>query len=358
MAKSVGVVERVSARRSLGAIVAVGAAFMLVSPVVAQSESPSASPVEPVGSGTEVGTPSGLAAIEAGFAAQACDPFLSAGELSSTAGVTVSGVNGGLVAPDSDRPGFIGLECVWSVDGGSVWLRVNERAWDGKGKPKTKDLWDANDRGYSPDATALEGPGEVAFSDPGSERGYYPGRPNVTWSIWLKHGKAYADRWVGLASDVLDIATLENIAATVRSDATPGDAPFAVAPGDTAASLIGSWTLSGWYGAPWELPTAATLTFTFDDAGTVTSTFDCQRKGEKPRTDESLYFVDGAQIMTASDGEAPIGGCRPSSPDESILLGLSDPISSADGASWTVDGDTLTISGLSGIASGLTFDRA
>ena len=124
--------KRVSAHRSLGAIVAVGAALMLVTPVVAQSDSPSASPVESVSPGTEVGTPSGLAAIEAGFAAQACDSFLSASELSSTAAVTVSGVNGGLVAPFSDRPGFIGLECDWSVDGGSVWLRVNERAWDGK----------------------------------------------------------------------------------------------------------------------------------------------------------------------------------------------------------------------------------
>ena len=315
-------------------------------------------PVESVTPGAEASAPSGLAAIEASFAAQACDSFLSAGELSSTAGVTVTGVNGGLVAPDSDRPGFIGLDCSWSVDGGTVLLEVKEREWTSKGKPKAKDLWEAKDRGYTPDLTKLAGPGDAAYSDPGSEGGYYPGLPNVTWSQWLKHGKAYADRWIGLASDVLDLATLGNLAAAVGSDATPGGAPLAVAPGDTAAPLIGSWTLSGWDGAPWELPTVGTVTFTFDDAGTVTSTYECKRKGEKPLKDKSLFFVDGDKIMTADDGETPVGGCRPTSPDEQILQSVSAPIGSADGATWTVDGDTLTISGLQGIASGLTFDRA
>jgi hypothetical protein len=44
MAKSVGVVRRVSAHRSLSALVAVGAALMLVAPVTAQSADESASP--------------------------------------------------------------------------------------------------------------------------------------------------------------------------------------------------------------------------------------------------------------------------------------------------------------------------
>jgi hypothetical protein len=335
-----------------------GATFMLMAPVSAQSADESASPAESVTPGAEASAPSGLAAIEASFAARACDSFLSADELSSTAGVTVTGVSGGLVTPDSDRPGFVGLDCSWSVDGGTVSLEVKEREWTGKGKPTSKDLWDANDRGYSPDLTKLAAPGDAAYSDPGSEGGYYPGLPNVTWSKWQKHGKAYADRWVGLASDVLDLAALESLAAAVRSDATPGDAPLAMAPGDTAAPLIGSWTLAGWEDGPWEFPTIGTVTFTFDAAGTVTSTFDCERKGEKPLKDESLFFVDGDQIMTASDGEEPVGGCRATSPDEQILIALSDPIGSAAGATWTVDGETLTISGLPGIPTGLTFDRA
>ena len=361
MAKSVGVVHRASARRGLGAIVAVGAAFMLVSPVTAQSADESASPVESVTPGGEASTPSGLAAIEASFAAQACDSFLSAGELSSIAGVTVTGVSGGLVAPDSDRSGFIGLDCDWSIDGGTVWLKVNERAWSGKGKPKTADLWDANDRGYSPDATELAGPGDVAYSDPGSEQGYYPGRPNVTWSLWVRHGKAFADRWVSLVSDVLDVAALEDLAATVRSDATPSGAPIATAPGESAAALLGSWTLSSWVGAPFELPNVATVTFTFDDAGMVTSTLDCQRKGEKPLKDTSLYFVEGDRVMTTFDGVGPKGGCAPSGPDafyHTALLKVSEPISAADDATWTVDGDTLTITGLHGIAQTLIFERA
>lgn len=357
----VGTARRMTARRALSAIVTVGAAFMFVSPVVAQSSDASAAPAVSVAPATEASTPSGLAAIEAGFATQACDPFLSAAELSSIVGVTVTGVSGGLVAPDSDRAGFVGLDCGWSIDGGTVWLKVDEREWRGKGKPKTKDLWDANDRGYSPDQTKLAGPGDAAYSDPGSEQGYYPGHPNVTWSQWVRHGKAFADRWVSLDSDVLDVAALEDVATTVRSGATPSGAPLAAAPGESAMALLGSWTLSSWVGAPFELPNVATVTFTFDDAGMVTSTLDCQRKGEKPLKDTSLYFVEGDKVMTTSDAEGPKGGCAPSGLDafdHTVLLKVSEPISSADDATWTVDGDTLTITGLNGIAQTLIFERA
>jgi hypothetical protein len=52
MAKSFGVVRRVSTHRGLGALVAIGAAFMLVAPVTAQSADESASPGPADGSDT------------------------------------------------------------------------------------------------------------------------------------------------------------------------------------------------------------------------------------------------------------------------------------------------------------------
>ena len=271
-------------------------------------------------------------------------------------------MSGGSVAPESKRPGFIGLDCGFAVDGGTVWLKVSEREWTGKGKPKAKDLWDANDRGYTPEATKLAGPGDAAYSDPGSDQGYYPGTPNVTWSLWVKHGKAFADRWVGLVSDVLDVAALETLAAAVRSDATPSGAPLPVAPGDAATPLVGAWILSGWDSPIFDFPTSVTMTATFDAAGTVTRAFDCGKKGKKPLTTSNVYFVAGDRIMTVHDGQTPTGACSLPSDihpaDFSAFLQVFDPISAADEATWTVDGDTLTITGLPGVASTLTFERA
>jgi hypothetical protein len=65
-----------------------------------------------------------------------------------------------------------------------------------------------------------------------------------------------ADRTGILVSDVLDVEALVRLAALIPSDATPGDVPSAVAPGDAAAPLLGSWTLTGLEGAffPFEGP--------------------------------------------------------------------------------------------------------
>jgi hypothetical protein len=375
LANPVGLRRRIPASGRRSAIVVFGAALMLVSPAAAQSPSPSAAPaasVVPLPSVSapaasvvplpSVSAPAGLAAIEAGLATQACESFLPAATLTSTAGVTVTGISGGSVEPESKRRGFIGLDCTYAIDGGTVRLLVSEREWKGKGKPKTSDLQDANDRGYSPEATKLAGPGDAAYSDPGSDRGYYPGTPNVTWSLWIKHGKAFADRWLGLASDVLDVAALETLALAVQSDATPSDAPLPVAPGDAAAPLFGAWVLSGWDSPFFDFPTSVTMTATFDEAGTVTRAFDCGKKKEQPLTTSNVYFVDGDRIMTVPDGREPTGACSlPSDVGPATFTAFLDvfgPISATDEVTWTVDGDTLTIAGLSGVALTLTFERA
>lgn len=362
MANPVTIRRQNHTRRGFGALVVVGATLMLVSPGAAQSPIPSAAPAASAVPGPSATAPGGLAAIEAGFATQACESFLPAATLTSTTGVTVTGISGGSVEPESKRRGFIGLDCTYAVEGGMVRLLVSEREWTGKGKPKTGDLQDANDRGYSPEATKLAGPGDAAFSDPGSERGYYPGTPNVTWSLWVKHGKAFADRWLGVVSDVLDVAALEALALAVRSDATPSDAPLPVAPGDAAAPLLGAWVLSGWDSPNFDFPTSVTMTAKFDEAGTVTRSFDCGKKGEKPLTTSSVYFVDGDRIMTVHDGQTQTGACSLPSDvhpaDFTAFLEVFGPIGAADEATWTVDGDALTIAGLSGVASTLTFERA
>ena len=84
------VVGHAPARRGLSAIVAVGAALLLVGPVAAQSPSPSLVPVASVAPSTGATTPVSLADIEAGLATQACDAFLTAAELTTVAGVAVT----------------------------------------------------------------------------------------------------------------------------------------------------------------------------------------------------------------------------------------------------------------------------
>jgi hypothetical protein len=105
------------------------------------------------------------------------------------------------------------------------------------------------------------------------------------------------------------------------------------------------------------------MTATFDVAGTVTRTFDCQRnKGVQPVAITDLYFLDGDRIMTASGGGGPAGEeCRfpPGDPmafDQ--LLHAFDPLPASREATWKVDGDTLTIASQRGLINALTFTRA
>jgi hypothetical protein len=363
------VVRGPRARKAPGLFIAVGAVLLLVAPVAAQSPSPSAAPdvsaapasAAPATSpGPSVG---GLASLEASFAAQACDPLITADEVAAVVGGQAGQGPGGRGTPEARRPGFYQLDCSWTIDGGHLWLTVDEREWKARGKPKAKDLYSARQLATIREATRIEDLGTVAYSDPGSEFGLVPGRPSVTWAQWAKRGKVHADRQLRLYSDVADVTLLEQLARIVRSDAAPGDPPGPVALDSEAAALVGSWTLSGWYGPPWGLPESTILTIAFEADGTTTTTFDCRQAGSKPLITTGLVFVDGDRITTVPDGRPSSGTCSPGDGDpfdiETRIMVSRAPtaIRSGEDATWAIDGDTLTVSG-SGFYLTLTFDRA
>jgi hypothetical protein len=238
-------------------------------------------------------------------------------------------------------------------------LQVDESRWTGKKKPKAKDHFVAKQLARNPDATVLADLGDVGYSDPGSDFGQYPGRPSVAWATWLRHGKAFADRELRVFGKDLDIAVLEDLARAVRSDATPGDPPVATAPGDAALPLFASWTLTGGQGirVDFEPPT---MTATFDDAGTLTTAFDCKGlDGKQPDAYTYLYLVDSDRIAMVTDPHSATseqGQCfddngRP----ELGQIQLVRAFGSLGEATWTVDGDMLTITGPT---SAWTFERA
>ena len=106
------------------------------------------------------------------------------------------------------------------------------------------------------------------------------------------------------------------------------------------------------------------MTATFDDSGTYTRTYDCFNgpKGKKePLALTDLYFVDTNKIAFVPDFNGKLWGtCLED--DETVSSSVGElerwfnGFGSSRPATWTVEGDTLTLADDSGYTR-MTFER-
>ena len=309
------------------------------------SESPGAAPSQ---SAEPVASPA-PSAPAGSVADTTCDPFVSQEGVGAAIGAPVAGVNSSDDSSDWKGTALHHVTCGWVTDAGpSALLEVRDDPYpvSGKKKPTGIDRWGI-------DGEALDDLGVKAFT------GTTGGEAYVAWAA----GLGDRDRTISITSSSVPVEALAALARLVDAAATPGE-PVAAPPaevGSVPEGLVGTWmvqTISGKTMSQLLEDTDAkttdlTLTLTLGADGSAAFDFDCKPpKGKEPFAWKSTYTVDDTELdIEFADST---GSCKDDSLGDLLsLLSFSLGLATHPGA-WTLDGDTLTITGNAGESLVLT----